>query len=563
MSVKPAMNPESKPTRLTRGLTYKQAAATLLIVVVLGLLGSVVELVVEWREVRSDVKTQVQQTFSLVKGAATEAAYQMHPELSRQVVDGLFGFDTLERAVLKDNFGRVLAEQGRNREASGLGVDLTQSLFSAETVFSLPLQYGVSEKSQDNVGHLEITLSPRVMARKFIDRVAFNAMMSVIRDLAISSLVVLIFYFMITKPLLRVSEAIARVEPDNPGNWPVPKLKNHADDEIGLLVGTADKLMRAFQSGLDQRNQAQAELLQLTQELERRVEERTHDLQEAMAALAEEKAEAERAFTELDRTHNELEKANRLVLESIQYARRIQSAMLPDKQALGDAVQDIHVWWEPLHVVGGDYFWLERFGNKSLLLVADCTGHGVPGAFITLVVASALDRILHERKILDPAQILLSLDDMVRARLRQDRPDSESDDGLDAAICLWDSDSRRVTFAGAGLPLIYSDAWGIHEIRGARASLAYSTGEHRHECINHEIVAEPGMAFYLLTDGVSDHMGGKPKRLLGRKRLAEIIRAHAEKPMAGQINAIRAALDEYRGAEPRRDDTTLLGFRPL
>lgn len=549
--------------RLTHGLTFKQAAATLAVVLLLGLFGNLVELVVEWRDMRAEVRAHVQQTFSLVRGAASEAAYQLHPELSRQVVAGLFGYDALEKAVLKDNFGRVLAERSQERPVSGLGVDLSQRLFLDVTTFSLPLGYAISGKTEESVGQLDITLSPRIVARKFIDRVAFNGIMSLIRDIAISTLVVLIFYFMITLPLLRLSRAIAQVDPDNPGKWPVPNLKRHAGDELGLLMGTVDKLLQAFQLGLNQRNKAQRELLQLTMQLEKRVEERTRDLEEAMAALAEEKSEAERAFAQLDRTHGELEKANRMVLESIQYARRIQSAMLPDKQALGDAVQDIYVWWEPLHVVGGDYFWLERFGSKSLLVVADCTGHGVPGAFITLVVASALDRILHEQKQLDPAAILAALDEMVRARLRQDRPESESDDGLDAAVCLWDAEARTVTFAGAGLPLIYAEDGNIHEIRGSRASLAYSSTRQARKFTNHMVEAKPGMAFYMLTDGVSDHMGGKPRRLLGRKRLAAILQSLQGKPMSEQVLAIQQALDEYRGQEPRRDDTTLLGFRPL
>lgn len=552
-----------KVSRLTHGLTFKQAAVTLGVVVLLGLFGNLVELVVEWRDMREEVRAHVQQTFSLVRGAASEAAYQLHPELSRQVVAGLIGYDALEKAVLKDNFGRVLAQQTQERSVSGIGVDLSQRLFQDVTGFSLPLSYAISGKSQDSVGQLDIVLSPRVVAKKFIDRVAFNGIMSLVRDIAISTLVVLIFYFMITLPLLRLSRAIAQVDPDNPGKWPLPDLKRHANDELGLLLGTVDKLLKAFQQGLKQRNEAQQELLQLTLQLEKRVEERTRDLEEAMAALAEEKSEAERAFAQLDRTHSELEKANRMVLESIQYARRIQSAMLPDKQALGDAVRDIYVWWEPLHVVGGDYFWLERFDSRSLLVVADCTGHGVPGAFITLVVASALDRILHEQKQHDPAAILGALDEMVRVRLRQDRPESESDDGLDAAVCLWNAAARTVTFAGAGLPLIYAEDGNIHEIRGSRTSLAYSSTRQARKFANQVVEVKPGMTFYMLTDGVSDHMGGKPKRLLGRKRLAAILQAHQGKPMSEQVLAIQQALDAYRGQEPRRDDTTLLGFRPL
>ncbi|MBS4096700.1 MAG: cache domain-containing protein [Sulfuricella sp.] len=311
-----------------------------------------------------------------------------------------------------------------------------------------------------------------------------------------------------------------------------------------------------FCSDVTERKKAEEAQLRLKEELERRVVERTHELQETMEALSIEKAEAERALAALD-------KANRLVLESIQYARRIQHAMLPDKQALGDAVAEISVWWEPLHVVGGDYFWLERFGSKSLLLLADCTGHGVPGAFITLLVASALDNILHEKQLPPPSAILQALDELVRTRLRQDRPDATSNDGLDAAVCLWDADTRQITFAGAGLPLLYCRDGEVGEIRGNRASLGYCMPSSEAAFTDHVVEVQPGMTFYMITDGVPDHMGGEPRRLLGRKRLASIILANRDKPVAEQVQAIQQALDEYRGEEPRRDDTTLLGFRPI
>ncbi|HJW26266.1 MAG TPA: SpoIIE family protein phosphatase [Rhodocyclaceae bacterium] len=540
----------------TRGLTFRQAATTVTVVMALGFLGSVAELFIQWRDVRAETLAHLHQVSNLIRGSAAEAAYQLNPELSRRVVDGLLGDETVERAVLRDNFGRVLAEQARERRTEGLSARLGPALFGDLARQSLTLDHALSGQTQENVGRLEITLAPAVIAKRVLDVAAINWMLFLIRDTVISLLMVFIFYFIITRPLVRLSQAISRVDPERPGEWPAPRFPSHERNELGLLVQTVDRLLKAFQRGLQQRDKAQGELLLLTQELEKRVDDRTRELQVTVAALAAEKAE-------LARAHGELAKANRLVVESIQYARRIQHAMLPDKRALGDAVRDLHVWWEPLHVVGGDYFWLERFGSKSLLILADCTGHGVPGAFITLVAASALDRILHESQERQPSAILKALDAMVRTRLRQDRPDAASDDGLDAAVCLWDTETRQLTFAGAGLPLLYCAGGEVREIRGDRASLGYSAPVRQAAFTDHVIDVEPGTAFYLLTDGVPDHMGGQPRRLLGRRRLASLIAANVHRPMEEQIACLQQALESYRDGEPRRDDTTLLGFVPL
>ncbi len=158
--------------------------------------------------------------------------------------------------------------------------------------------------------------------------------------------------------------------------------------------------------------------------------------------------EAKQLLQQLEQAHAKLEAANRLVMESIGYARRIQSSVLPERTALAGTGLEVAVLWEPLHLVGGDYFWLEEIDGLGILVVADCTGHGVPGAFLTLIVATALDRLLHERSLRDPAAILETLDGMVRTQLRQDGRGSESDDGLDCGICVWDPARSELRFAG-------------------------------------------------------------------------------------------------------------------
>ncbi|CAA7612252.1 Serine phosphatase RsbU, regulator of sigma subunit [Candidatus Terasakiella magnetica] len=279
--------------------------------------------------------------------------------------------------------------------------------------------------------------------------------------------------------------------------------------------------------------------------------------------------EAKRLLRELEIAQNKLiennaalEKASRLVLDSIGYARKIQDGLLPDASTLGETVAEFHVRWQPLQQVGGDYYWLHRQGRRALILLADCTGHGVPGAFMTVVVATALDRILLETGNLLPSTILSHLDKAVRERLRQDRSEGSSDDGLDASVCLWDGETRTLTFAGANMPLVYCVAGTAHTIRGSRHSLGYRTNTKPAEFTDHVLPIEPGTSVHMFTDGMTDHVGGTPPRLFGRRRLTEILAASQELSLTLQVARLEEVLAAHRGGQELRDDMTIISFRP-
>ncbi|KMO29364.1 serine/threonine protein phosphatase [Methylobacterium variabile] len=281
--------------------------------------------------------------------------------------------------------------------------------------------------------------------------------------------------------------------------------------------------------------------------------------------------EARHLLAELERTHARLAEANGLVMESLGYASRIQQAVLPGPGALRGPTLEVAVLWEPLHVVGGDYFWLEEIDGLCIVVVADCTGHGVPGAFLTLIVATALDRILHDQGLRRPDDILAALDGVVRTRLRQEtgqvagraaEAPEGSDDGLDCGVCVLDRASRILHFAGAGLALTVLDGAGVTRIKGRRHGLGYRRTGREEALSGTAVPLADGQTFFLMTDGVSDQMGGASRRLLGHRGVAEILARHRDLPLDGQVAALEAALAAHRGPEPRRDDMTLVAFRP-
>ncbi len=222
--------------------------------------------------------------------------------------------------------------------------------------------------------------------------------------------------------------------------------------------------------------------------------------------------EARHLLAELERAHARLAEANGLVMESLHYARRIQRAVLRGPGSLRESGLEVAVLWEPLHVVGGDYFWIEEIDGLSIVVVADCTGHGVPGAFLTLIVATALDRILHDGDCAGPTPSWPPWTETVRARLRQDREESDlSDDGLDCGICVLDRAAGTLDFAG-GRPRAHGPVGGRGRAdQGApRHGLGYRPTGREEPFSTVSLPLGDGATFYLMTDGVSDQMGGTP-----------------------------------------------------
>lgn len=277
--------------------------------------------------------------------------------------------------------------------------------------------------------------------------------------------------------------------------------------------------------------------------------------------------ELEDTVDRLAAREKDLKSANAMIMESIQYARRIQENILPNPHALDDTVAEIEMIWEPLQVVSGDYVWVERRQDIVILFLGDCTGHGVPGAFMTMVVAAALERILDGNDLSNPGDVLLRLDREVRSRLRQDVRDSAgddlgSDDGLEAALCFYNQRTGELAYSGAGIPLLVSGSDGVIETKADRSLLGYRDLRVPETFTVHRREIAAGEALYLFSDGVPDHVGGTPARTFGRKRFRQAIEHTASMPLDRQMKSVRATLDAFRGDEPKRDDVTLLAVRP-
>jgi two-component system, sensor histidine kinase SagS len=540
---------------MTDGLSYRQAVATLAIALALGLASSAYEMWSYFRTMHGQTSRTTAAELALVRGLAVEAAYQLSNELAAEVVNGLSHDDAVIEVRLTDNYGGRLGEARRPAAVTPLP-GVARALFGDLALNGLRLEARSPDGAVAVVGQLDLRLDPGYLFNQYLTHVMVSIWGGTARAVLLCALVVAVFYALITKPLLRITAAIAKVDPVRPGAFLIEMPPGHQRDELGLLVATTNSMLAGSQEGLDGRDTAEAALAALARDLESRVVERT-------AELARQKEGVERALAQLNQANVELERANRFIGDGIRYASRIQTALLPDGGTLAGVVDEMAVVWEPLDIVGGDYYWAGAYGDKAVVALMDCTGHGVPGAFMTAVVASSLSRVLQHHDHDNPAEILNHLNRLVKTALRQDRDSAVSNDGLDASVCIIDARRRTITFAGANQPLLVGDATGIRLVRGDRVSLGYRDSPAEASFTAHEIAYQPGTTFYMFTDGLTDHVGGPTRRLFGRRRVQQVLTETLGQPLDTQVHRLMQATSEWRGGEARRDDMTLLAFRPL
>ena len=202
-----------------------------------------------------------------------------------------------------------------------------------------------------------------------------------------------------------------------------------------------------------------------------------------------------------------LELKNREIVDSISSASRIQKAVLPDLNKTTDKFSDFSLIWEPRDIVGGDCYWSVKLGEKVWFGLFDCTGHGVPGAFVSLILLSKLMRIFqetqNERERL-PGKLLSSLDAGLRESLSQEETKGLRDDGADGLIFSWEIGSSQITFAGANMPILIQNGLNVTEVKGVRRSLGYRKNKNMLELIDKKVELNNNTRLYIFTDGILD-----------------------------------------------------------
>ena len=264
------------------------------------------------------------------------------------------------------------------------------------------------------------------------------------------------------------------------------------------------------------------------------------------------------AFEQLDLANQRLRDVNKQVDDSIRYAALLQRSILPDRQLTERFGSDHFVLWQPRDTVGGEYYVFHDDGNRCLAGVADCAGHGVPGAMMTMLARAGIDRFIQQLGIDSPAAVLQATNAGMHLVLSEAQLSRALATSMDVGLVLLDFDAEILRFAGAKISLYWSDGETVEMVKGDNRSLwDRRTGVYQ----DHEMPLRRGFTYYMATDGVFDQAGGDHGFGLGTERFCQWLLDHASKPLAEQHDAFTRSISDFRGEHPQRDDITMFSFR--
>ena len=269
---------------------------------------------------------------------------------------------------------------------------------------------------------------------------------------------------------------------------------------------------------------------------------------------------------EIIRHHDLIARQNKEITDSIIYARRIQRAILPTSKMLKDDLE-MYIFYRPRDIVSGDFYWMSKKEDKSIIVAADCTGHGVPGAFMSMLGVAFLNEIVGRENEICANEILNKLRDKVVGALNQTSRLGEekvfNKDGMDIALCVIDYPRMFLQYAGAYNPLILIRDKELMEVKANRMPVAYSDEYGNKKFTNHLIPLSPNDCIYMFSDGFTDQFGGCEEKCkkYSKKRFKSTLLNVCELPMNEQKEIMEQTYDEWKGNREQIDDVLLVGIR--
>lgn len=274
--------------------------------------------------------------------------------------------------------------------------------------------------------------------------------------------------------------------------------------------------------------------------------------------VREQKVQIEKQKDEIENINKELTHQNTIIRESIDYAKHIQFAMLPNQTLIANTLPNFFVFFKPRDVVSGDFYWYHKIGHNAILATIDCTGHGVPGAFMSLIANAMLSKIIKEKQVFDPALILENLNKEVLEAMSQSGDDL--DNGMDITVCNINENTKQMEIAMAGHSCLIIKNNELNELEGKDFSIGgvFANPDSKYE--KHLVSLTESASFYFYSDGFADQIGGNDKRKLGQKAFNEIVfKANSLEPTLKK-DYFEKMLNEWKGELKQVDDIIVLGF---
>jgi len=291
------------------------------------------------------------------------------------------------------------------------------------------------------------------------------------------------------------------------------------------------------------------------------------DIEEKNIILEQQKEEIEAQRDEIEAKRDEVLKQRdqiaiqkEEIMDSIIYAKRIQTATLPPENFASTKLSEHFTLFRPKDIVSGDFYWTsDAHSDKLIVIAADCTGHGVPGAFMSMLGISFLNKIVNEKSITHPTEILNRLRENIVIALKQKGLMDDAKDGMDIALCSFDLVNNKLYFAGANNPLLFVRNGEMELYKGDKMPIAFF--DKMDPFVTHEIDIQKGDCCYIFSDGYQDQFGGPDGKKFKTKKMKEIILANYDKPMDIQKQILEESLNKWMGPHEQVDDILVMGLK--
>ncbi len=362
--------------------------------------------------------------------------------------------------------------------------------------------------------------------------------------------------FMERNPLL-TEDAMKRVKAYEAqtlaANHLVLPLYNSQDEHYGYVVLTITDSEQEF-------DETQVEILSMLLRQLRISLEKSR----LYASLAAKTKELQSEKEKVEETNSILADKNQDIMDSINYAKRIQMAILPEMNKLQDNFPESFVLYKPKDIVSGDFYWWDQRGPLLFVAAVDCTGHGVPGAFMSVISSNLLTDMVRMTTLSDPVEILEHLDNEMKLVLKQDGGNKNSTlDGMDIALLIYNTETKQMAFGGAHNPLYLLRNGELTEFNGSKRSIGGNTLESANNVPfeGHKVDLQTGDMLYICSDGFQDQFGGEKGRKFTRRRLREMFFENAQAPAVKQHCQLTKTFLEWKGTREQLDDVLVIGLR--
>jgi serine phosphatase RsbU (regulator of sigma subunit)/HAMP domain-containing protein len=278
--------------------------------------------------------------------------------------------------------------------------------------------------------------------------------------------------------------------------------------------------------------------------------------------IAQRTAEVVEQKAKIEMQAQKLEVLYKQVTDSIRYAKRIQEAILPPDSFVKKLLPDSFILYKPKDIVSGDFYWIEQLNGKVLFAAVDCTGHGVPGAFMSIVGHNLLRQIMSKLQFVQPSIILDELSKGVREILHQRSfEEASAKDGMDITLCSFDKKNYELEFAAAFNPLYLVRNGELFEIKGNKFSVGIYIEKEPQKFTNHKLQTQKGDVIYIFSDGYADQFGGPRGKKFMEKQFRDLLLTIHAKPMPEQRRILEQTFEHWRGNEDQVDDILVMGMR--